>query len=153
MIAIAMLFGREYTGAGMSIIERAVAGEADTFAFLIKLVATAITIGFGFRGGEIVPALFVGSTFGCVVGPYIGLTPGYAAAVSMTALFCGVTKTPTASILLAAEMFGGHEILLFALAIGITFKLSGHGGLYASQKRYKPRNNAAASENVIAESK
>jgi len=149
MVGIAMIFGRDYTGAGMNIIERAVAGEALPSAFIVKMIATAVTIGFGYRGGEIVPTLFIGSTFGCVVGPYIGLDPGYAAAVSMTSLFCGVTNTPTASILLAAEMFGGHEILLFALAIAITFKLSGHGGLYSSQRRYKPVKAAVSAEDEV----
>ncbi len=134
VVALISIFGRDYTGAGMELIHRAIVGYAEPEAFLVKMLVTAVTIGFGYRGGEIVPTLFVGSTFGCAVGPYIGLDPGYAAAVSMTALFCGVTNAPVSAIILAAELFGSGDIILFALAISITFMLSGYTSLYSVQR-------------------
>lgn len=124
---------RDYNGAGMDVIERALAGEAIPVAFLIKLLFTAITISAGFKGGEIVPAFFVGSTFGCVIGGLIGLDPGFAAAIGFIALFCGVVNCPVASTLLAVEVFGAEGILLFALACGISYMMSGNFGLYHSQ--------------------
>lgn len=60
----------------------------------------------GFKGGEILPTLFVGSTFGCLIGLLLGISPSLCAAVGMVALFCGVTNSPIASLLLALEMFG-----------------------------------------------
>lgn len=52
----------------MNIIANAIAGEVVPTAFLLKIIFTAITLGCGFKGGEIVPTLFVGATFGCIFG-------------------------------------------------------------------------------------
>ena len=70
MVAMSLLIGTsDFNGAGMQVIQRAMQGEADWYAFLFKLLLTALTLGAGFKGGEIVPTFFVGATFGCVVGP------------------------------------------------------------------------------------
>lgn len=125
----------EYNGAGMGIISRAIlSGEADYGAFLIKLIFTAFTIAAGFKGGEIVPAFFVGSTFGCVFGSLLGLNPGFAAALGFVALFCGVVNCPIASLILSLEVFGIEGILFFAIVCSISYMMSGYFGLYKSQK-------------------
>lgn len=120
----------EYNGAGMSVIERAMSGEADYAAFVLKIIFTAITIASGFKGGEIVPTLFIGATFGCVVGGFLGLDPAFAASLGFAALFCGVVKCPIASVVLAFEVFGGEGILIYALVCAVTFALSGKFCLY-----------------------
>lgn len=124
----------DYNGAGMSVIENALAGNAKPWAFAVKILFTAITIAAGFKGGEIVPGFFIGSTFGCVAGSLLGLDPGFAAAIGFVALFCGVVNCPVASVLLSVEVFGGNSILLFAIACGVSFMMSGYFGLYKSQK-------------------
>ena len=125
----------DYNGAGGGIIELALEGEVRVpWAFLLKMLFTALTLGAGFRGGEIVPTLFIGSTFGCAAGPLLGLDPAFGAAISMIALFCGVVNCPIASILLAVELFGGEGLLFFALACALSFLLSGNYSLYSSQK-------------------
>ena len=135
VVIVSLLLGtRDYNGAGMQVIERAVEGEADYAAFAIKLVLTAITIGVGYKGGEIVPVLFIGSTFGAAYGGFFGLNPSFAAGLGMTAVFCGVTNSPLTSILLAFELFGGESLALFALVISISYMLSGYYGLYSEQK-------------------
>ena len=136
VIALTLIEGSgDYNGAGGGIIELAVEGQVRVpWAFLLKMVFTALTLGAGFRGGEIVPTLFIGSTFGCAVGPLLGLDPSFGAAVSMIALFCGVVNCPLASIFLAIELFGGGGLLFFALACALSFLLSGRYSLYSSQK-------------------
>lgn len=134
VILLTFIFGTDYNGAGMNIIERAVNGEASPFAFLLKLIFTAVTIGFGFKGGEIVPTFFVGATFGCVVGSLLGLDPGFAAAVGLVTLFCGVVNCPIASVFLSIELFTADRLLYFALACALGYVLSGYFGLYSSQK-------------------
>lgn len=119
---ISLLLGtRDYNGAGMQVIERAIAGHAAYEAFFLKLVLTAITIGVGYKGGEIVPVLFIGATFGAAYGGFFGLAPSFAAGLGMTAVFCGVTNSPLTSILLAYELFGGQSLALFALVIAISY--------------------------------
>ena len=125
---------QDYNGAGGHIITQALAGEARPEAFLLKILFTAVTLGAGFRGGEIVPILFTGATFGCVAGPLAGLSPSFGAALAMAALFCGATNCPISSMLLAFELFGGQSLPLFALCCWVSYMLSGYFGLYAEQK-------------------
>ena len=108
VIGLTYLFQtRDYNGAGMEVIRRATdGGEARPEAFALKLALTAVTLGAGYRGGEIVPAFFVGATFGCVMGPLIGLDPSFAAGIGLIALFCGVVNSPIASMILSIELFG-----------------------------------------------
>lgn len=124
----------DYNGAGMDVITRAMQGQANWEAFALKIVFTAITIAAGFKGGEIVPAFFVGSTFGCVAGGLLGLDPGVGAAIGFIALFCGVVNCPVASVLLALEVFGADSALIFAIVCGVSYMMSGYCGLYSSQK-------------------
>ena len=106
---------------------------AVPWAFLLKLVFTAVTLAAGFKGGEVVPSFFVGATFGCAVSPLLGLPVGFGAAVGLAAVFCGVTNCPVASTLLAVELFGAEGMLYFALACCLSYMLSGYQGLYSSQ--------------------
>jgi H+/Cl- antiporter ClcA len=125
----------DYNGAGMAVIERALYdGEASPAAFLLKILFTAVTIGAGFKGGEIVPTMFIGATLGCVVSPMIGLSPQFGAAVGLAAMFCSVVNCPAAAIFLSLELFGSEGIVLFAAACGVSYMLSGNYGLYSSQK-------------------
>ena len=144
VVVLTLLLGtRDYNGAGTQVIERAMAGEASCAAFFIKLVLTAITIGVGYKGGEIVPVLFIGSTFGAAYGGFFGLGASFAAALGMVSVFCGVTNSPLTSVLLAYELFGGKSLALFALPITVAYMLSGYYGLYSEQKiiysKLKPR--------------
>ena len=126
--------GQDYNGAGSHIIERALDGDARPEAFLLKILFTAVTLGAGFRGGEIVPVLFTGATFGCVAGPLLGLSPSFGGALAMTGLFCGATNCPIASLLLSFELFGGQSLPLFALCCAVSYMMSGYSGLYGEQK-------------------
>ncbi len=135
IILLTLLVGsRDYNGAGMDVIGKALRGEAGWEAFLLKILFTAITIAAGFKGGEIVPAFFIGSTFGCVIGPVLGLNPGFGAAMCFIGLFCSVVNCPVASLLLALEVFGAEDILYFAIICAVSFMMSGNFGLYKSQK-------------------
>lgn len=135
VVVLSVLCGTgDYNGAGMEVITAAVEqGNAHPAAFIWKLLFTAVTLAAGFKGGEVVPSFFVGATFGCVVGPLLGIPAGFAAAVGLVSVFCGAVNCPLASIFLAVELFGDGGLLYFALACGISYMLSGYSGLYSSQ--------------------
>ena len=134
IIALTLLLGTtDYIGAGMDVICRALTGEASGWAWLLKLLFTAVTIGCGFKGGEVVPSFFVGATFGCAAGALLGLPPGFAAAIGLVAVFCGAVNCPIASVVLSVELFGADAMLYFAIACAISYVLSGYCGLYSSQ--------------------
>lgn len=125
---------RDYLGSGMNIIHDALQGETAPEAFILKLLFTAVTLGLGFKGGEIVPTLFVGATFGSTMSGLLGMDPHAAAAIGMIAMFCGVTNSPLTALLLACEVFGFVSPQMFLLAVAVSYMLSGYYSLYSSQK-------------------
>ena len=135
VVALSYLMGvGRYNGAGMEIIAAAVEqGEALPWDFLCKALLTAVTLASGFKGGEVVPSFYIGATFGCAVGPLLGLPAGFSAAVGLVAVFCGATNTLIPSILMAYELFQGEGLELVALGCGVCYMLSGYHGLYSSQ--------------------
>lgn len=133
-IGLALVFGRDYCGSGFNLVEQAVEGDAGYLAFFFKMVFTAVALGGGFKGGEIVPTLAVGSTFGCTFGLLTGFEPSLCAAAGMLATFVGVTNCPIATMFLGFELFGFEAMPYFAVAVAISFTLSGYYGLYSSQK-------------------
>lgn len=142
---------RDYSSTGIAVIERAIEGDANWYAFILKIIFTAITLGCGFKGGEIVPSFFIGATFGCAAGHLLGMSPSLCAAIGMVSVFCGVTNCPIASLLIALELFGMEGIPFFLLAISISYMLSGYYGLYSTQtfvysKYQQQKINATAAQ-------
>lgn len=130
-----IIFGKDiYAGAGLNIIEKTIEGEAFNYAFLIKIILTSIALAAGYKGGEIVPTLFIGSTFGSVIGPMFGVDAGFAAGLSMICLFASNTNCPIAAIALAYELFGINGILFFVPACIISYILTSNNGLYINTK-------------------
>lgn len=129
-----LINSRDYNGAGMDIIANAINGNAKPEAFLLKIIFTVITIGAGYKGGEIVPTFFIGATLGCIAGELLGLGAGFGAAVGLIALFCSAVNCPVASIILSVEIFGANGFIFFVIACAISYMLSGYYSLYSTQK-------------------
>lgn len=135
VLAVTLALGtQDYSGAGDELIRKLLGGETIWYAFLLKIALTALTMGAGLRGGEIVPALCVGCAFGTWMGPLLGLPHGFSGALGMTAVFCGSTNCPVTSLLLSFELFGGEGMVLFALCSAVSYMLSGYSSLYTEQK-------------------
>ena len=136
LIVLTLLSGsRDYNGSGMELIGRIMGGETVSYlAFFWKMIFTAVVLGAGFKGGEIVPTLCVGAAFGATMARIAGLDQGLCAACSMAALFAGVTNCPIATVILAFELFGYGAMPYFAIIVAVSFTLSGYYGLYKSQK-------------------
>ncbi len=135
VILLTLLSGsRDYNGSGTAIIAAALAGTAFPCAFAIKMILTAATAGAGFKGGEIIPAMFIGATFGCTMAPLLNMDPAFAAEICLIAFFCGAVNCPVSSILLSVEFFGSSNFLLFGVASSVSYMLSGYYSLYSGQK-------------------
>jgi len=143
LIAAYLLFGNAYLGAGMETIEKSIHGEVIPEAFLLKILFTALTLGCGFKGGEIVPSFFIGATFGALIGALLHISPSFCAAIGLMSVFCGVTNCPIASLFLSFELFGFIGVPFFLLADAIAYMLSGYESLYHEQKimysKFSPR--------------
>jgi H+/Cl- antiporter ClcA len=135
VILLTLLFGsRRYNGVGMPVIAAALAGEARPQDFILKLILTALTLGAGYKGGEIIPTFFIGASLGCVLAPLLGLDPMFAAEIGLIALFCGSVNCPISSILMSVELFGGSNFVFFGTAAAVSYMLSGYYSLYSGQK-------------------
>ncbi|WP_242839449.1 chloride channel protein [Butyrivibrio sp. NC2002] len=135
VVLLTLLVGNNYyNGAGMDVIELATEGKAPYEAFFFKMVFTAVTMGAGFKGGEIIPALYIGATFGCLYSQIFGFNSALCSAIGMGALFCGITNCPISSLLLCFEMFGYNGMPYYLLAIALSYTFSGYYGVYDSQK-------------------
>lgn len=78
--------------------------------FVLKLAASAISLGSGFRGGLFFASLFLGALLGkmfaevmAFVSPATGIDPAVAAVVGMTSLAVGVVGGPLTMTFLALE--------------------------------------------------
>ncbi len=125
----------DYNGGGINIVHHVFThGEVNYEAFLLKIVFTAISIGVGYKGGEIVPTIFIGGTLGGAGALLLGLNPAFGGAIGITALFSGVTNCPFATVVLACEMFGVEGAGYYLIASAIGFALSGKISLYKGNK-------------------
>lgn len=126
---------RDYNGGGVNIIEQVFEGTVKYEAFALKILFTIICVACGYKGGEIIPTLFIGATLGGALGTMLGLPIGIAAAVGMAVLFVCATKSPLATILLCCEMFGFGCIVFIAPIVIISY-LASHDlcGLYSNSK-------------------
>lgn len=132
---LSVLFGTtDYLNAGLPMIERCFAEGVPWYAWLLKILFTALTLGAGYKGGEIVPSFFVGATFGFTLGALLGLPTALCAACGMVGVFCGVTNCPVTSVLISFELFGLEGMPYYLLTIAVCYMLSGYYGLYNSQK-------------------
>lgn len=133
-ILLTLLFGKDYCNAGFNLVEAAMHGESRYEAFLLKMLFTAVVLGGGFKGGEIVPTLAIGATLGSAVGNLLAFEPSLCAACGMLALFSGATNCPIATLFLGFELFGFGAMPYFAVTVALSFALSSYSSLYSSQK-------------------
>jgi H+/Cl- antiporter ClcA len=135
-IGFTLLVGtRDYSGLSLPLIQASVRGEGVILgAFLLKLIATVITLGSGFLGGEVTPLFVIGSTLGYSLGMVLGLDPAWVAMVGFVAVFAASSNTPIACIFMGIELFGGNIALVTVVGCMVAYLVSGHEGIYHTQR-------------------
>ncbi|MDI9364139.1 MAG: voltage-gated chloride channel family protein [Flavobacterium sp.] len=119
---------------GVSIVLAFNNGGVTNFSWLWKMLLTAITLGMGFKGGEVTPLFFIGAALGNVLASYIGCPVDLLAGLGFIAVFAGATNTPLACTIMGVELFGGQHVLYYAIACFAAYYCSGHKGIYSSQR-------------------
>lgn len=130
----------DYNGRGLDMLEQSFKQDVPSFAFLAKLIFTAVTLGTGFVGGEAIPLFFIGATLGNTLYQFVDFPLSFLAGVGLIATFCGGANTPIAAFLLAVEMFDAKGIDYFFVICLTSFIFSGHHGLWPSQTIYEPKS-------------
>ncbi|MBY0481541.1 MAG: voltage-gated chloride channel family protein [Chitinophagaceae bacterium] len=119
---------------GISIVNAFNEGGVNTWSWFWKLLFTVITLGTGFKGGEVTPLFFIGATLGNTIAWISGAPIDLFAALGFIAVFAGATNTPLACTIMGVELFGGEHIVYYAVACFIAYYFSGHSGIYSSQR-------------------
>ncbi|MFC7060315.1 voltage-gated chloride channel family protein [Halobacillus seohaensis] len=141
IVALTLIVGsQDYNGRGLDMLEQSFQEDVPPFAFLAKLIFTAVTLGTGFVGGEAIPLFFMGATLGNTLHTFIDLPMSFLAALGMIAAFSGGANTPIAAFLLAMEMFDGKGVEYFFIACLVSYIFSGHHGLWPSQQIQEPKS-------------
>ncbi|RYD88687.1 MAG: hypothetical protein EOP50_18705 [Sphingobacteriales bacterium] len=122
-----------YSGLGIDVIQEALLQPLSFFDPLYKAIATAMTIGSGFKGGEFIPLVFIGTTLGSAMGFFMPASFQLMGALGFSSVFGAAAKTPLACAVMACELFG-WRIAPYALASGfIAFLCSGRKSIYPAQ--------------------
>lgn len=130
----------DYLGLGVtapvgqvSIVSSFADGGAHTYSWLLKLVFTTVTVGSGFKGGEVTPLFFIGATLGNALAVLLHAPIPLLAALGFVAVFGAAANTPIACTIMGFELFGVDAAFYIAIACGLAFLCSGRGGLYATR--------------------
>lgn len=119
---------------GVSIVSSFSVGGADHFSWFWKLLLTAITLGMGFKGGEVTPLFFIGAALGNTLAVITGAPVDLVAGLGFIAVFAGATNTPLACTMMGIELFGADHVVYYAVACFTAYYFSGHSGIYQSQR-------------------
>ncbi len=136
IVAVVVLatHAQRYIGLGIPTIVASFHQPVPRFAFASKLALTALTLGAGFKGGEVTPLFFIGATLGNALAGPVPLPASLLAAMGFVAVFAGAANTPLASTLMAFELFGAEAGTFAAIACITSYLFSGHHGIYHAQR-------------------
>jgi len=138
----------EYPGA-VTIVSAFQQGGAHAFSWLWKLIYTTITLGTGFKGGEVTPLFYIGSTLGNTLAGLLNAPVSLFAALGFIAVFAGATNTPLACTLMGIELFGSQYAVFFAVACFTAYFFSGDSGIYSAQRVDTPKMNGDGSGKYV----
>ncbi len=122
----------ETPGLGAEFLLRPFTAVAPDFA-LWKLLATNLSLGLGFKGGEATPLFLIGSHAASGFASWLSLPLGLSAAIGFVSLYGGLAKTPLAATFLGMELFGPSAWFIFLIITLIVLYGSGKKGIFASQ--------------------
>lgn len=135
VIGLTFLAGNQrYNGLGLPLIEQSFHHALPSYDFAAKLLFTAVTLGFGFKGGEVTPLFCIGATLGNAFAVMTHQPIAVFAAIGFVAVFAGAANTPLACTVMGMELFGAQWGVPFALTCVTSYVLSGHRGIYLSQR-------------------
>jgi len=124
----------KYCGLGLGAIKDAFLNPAKVWDPIVKLFFTALTLASGFKGGEFIPLVFVGTTWGSALSGLTSLAPGFLTTLGFVAVFGAASNTPIACSIMTAELFGWEYFLPTLLVQVVAFYFSGHTSIYKHQQ-------------------
>ncbi len=141
----------DYLGLGVPTIVRSFEDPSlPVYAFAAKLVFTSVTLAAGFLGGEVTPLFFVGAALGNVLARALNLPLAIGAGVGLAAVFGAAANTPIALSVMAVELVGANIFPHVVIATVVAYLLSGHRGIYPSQRLHRRKSGGDPLTSPIA---
>ncbi len=122
-----------YIGLGVPRILEAFETPLPWYDWLAKTGLTGLTLGAGFKGGEVTPLFFTGATLGNAMSAWIPLPLALLAGMGFAGVFSGATNTPVACTIMGMELFGYKAGIFIGIACLVAYFFSGKSSIYASQ--------------------
>ncbi len=143
LVLLALVFSPNYLGLGEHLIEQALAGAPVGFwAFALKILFVAVTLGSGFSGGAMTPLFVIGAVAGNSLGRVFGLDAGFGAAIGIAGLLGAAANTPLTAVALGLEAFGPTFGMYGFVAAIAAYTVSGHRSINATQRLGTPKSSA-----------
>jgi H+/Cl- antiporter ClcA/PII-like signaling protein len=150
VVIIGLVFAlgsRDYLGLGVrspsssavTVLSAFAPGGPGAWSWWWKLVFTAVTLSCGFKGGEVTPLFFIGATLGHALAVLFNAPVDLFAGLGFIGVFAAATNTPVACTIMGIELFGAHYSTYFAIACFVAYFISGHSGIYQSQRVGVPK--------------
>ncbi len=130
----------KYIGLGIPTIVDSFSETLPWYDSLVKIFMTSLTLGAGFKGGEVTPLFYTGATLGNALSGVIPLPMALLAGAGFVGVFAGATNTPLACTLMGIELFGAESGIFIGLACVLAYVFSGHAGIYNSQIIGSPKS-------------
>lgn len=144
LLALLTIFGHEYAGLSLPLIDSSLAGVPQGFqVFALKILLTAVTLGSGFPGGEVTPLFVIGATLGAALATPLGLPVPLLASIGLVAVFAGAANTPLACTMMGIELFGAGVTVPLAVGCVIAYVCSSHRGIYVTQRIHVAKGGRA----------
>ena len=122
-----------YMGLGIPVIQEAFIHPLAWTDAAGKFVLTVLSLGAGFKGGEVTPLFFIGATLGNTLAGWLDVPFALMAAVGFVAVFAGAANTPLACTLMAIELFGSQIGIYALIGCVLSYSFSGRSGIYRAQ--------------------
>lgn len=132
---------QQFRGLGISGITKGLTEQQGFDIPALKALFTSITVGSGFKGGEFVPLLFIGTTLGSALAAIIPVSFKLLAAVGFAGVIAGATNTPLACSIVAMEIFGMAIAPYALIACYMSYYFSGHAGIYKTQRLERKKHH------------
>jgi H+/Cl- antiporter ClcA len=158
VLLLALFQDSRYLGLSLPFVDGALNGHVfPGYTWAVKILFTSLTLGFGFRGGDVFPLFVIGALLGSSLAPLLNLNPAMLGAIGFVAVFASASKTPISATIMGIEIFGASYAVPFVLVNFVGYMLAGHSGIFVAQRRttfgFEVPEETAIAEEIITEAK
>lgn len=125
-----------YLSLGEDIIKLSFLQKVFPWDFFFKILSTSISVGGGFKGGEVMSLFFIGATLGNSLSVILPAGLSALSSLGFVSVFAGAVNAPLTALFLACELFGVKIFFMGIITTVISYIVSGKDGIYSSRRTH-----------------